>query len=158
MVLIGPLIKPDPETASPFQQFIARVTSQVLPRLEIGESMYCLIDEVTSDEVQKFIHLDFIFYHNINLKVERETLRRDHLRYHGGLKALTGSTMLEGMNSLEQNYSDVTTPYLLILGSEDKLSYIDGSKVYFMSQSPNIFDDNIPFLSLSCVGVSRVVG
>ena len=129
MVLIGPLIKPDPETASPFQQFIARVTSQVLPRLEIGESMFCLIDEVTSDEVQKFIHLDFIFYHNINLKVEREKLRRDHLRYHGGLKALTGSTMLQGMNSLEPNYSNVKTPYLLILGSDDKLCYIDGSKV-----------------------------
>ena len=60
MVLIGPLIKPDPETASPFQQFIARVTSQVLPGLEIGESMYCLIDEVTSDEVQKCIDLVFI--------------------------------------------------------------------------------------------------
>ena len=42
--------------------------------------------------------------------------------------------MLEGMNFLEQKYSDVTTPYLLILGSEDKLSYIDGSKVDFMSQ------------------------
>ena len=37
-------------------------------------------------------------------------------------------------NSIEQKYSDVTKPYLLILGSEDKLSYIDGSKVYFMSQ------------------------
>ena len=60
MVLIGPLIKPDPETASPFQQLMARVTSQVIPRLEIGESMYCLIDEVTSDEVQKCIDLVFI--------------------------------------------------------------------------------------------------
>ena len=66
---------------------------------------------------------------NFNVKVEREKLRGDQLRYHGGLKALTGNTLLEGMNSLEQNYSNVRTPYLLILGSEDKLSNIDGSKV-----------------------------
>ena len=66
---------------------------------------------------------------NFNVKVEREKLRADQLRYHGGLKALTGNTLLEGMNSLEQNYPIVKTPYLLILGSEDKLSYIDGSRV-----------------------------
>ena len=52
MVLMGPLIKPDPETASPFQQFIARVTSQVLPRLEIGDVD---INLVTSDQVRYFI-------------------------------------------------------------------------------------------------------
>ena len=51
---MGPLIRPDPDTATPFQQFKARVTSQVLPRLEIGESMYCLTDEITSDEVQSY--------------------------------------------------------------------------------------------------------
>lgn len=107
MVLMGPLIKPDPATASPFQQFLARVTSQVLPRLEIAGID---INMVTSDQV------------------ERKKLTGDQLRYHGGLKALTGNTLLDGMNSLEQNYSNVRTPYLLILGSEDKLSNIDGSK------------------------------
>ena len=40
-----------------------------------------------------------------------------------------GNTMLDGMSSLEQKFSNVKSPYLLILGSEDKLSYIDGSKV-----------------------------
>ena len=77
----------------------------------------------------------------INLKFEREKLRADQLRYHGGLKALTGNTMLEGMNSLEPNYSNVKTPYLLILGSDDKLCYIDGSKVDLMF---NTFDDKFP--------------
>ena len=52
MVLMGPLIKPDPETASPFQQFMARVTSQVLPSLEIGDVD---INLVTSDQVRYFI-------------------------------------------------------------------------------------------------------
>ena len=49
MVLMGPLIKPDPDTASPFQQFLARVTSQVLPRLEIAGID---INVVTSDLVR----------------------------------------------------------------------------------------------------------
>jgi len=109
MVLMGPLIKPDPKTASPFQQFMARVTSQVLPRLEIGGVD---INVVTSDPV------------------ERRKLIGDQLRYHGGLKALMGNTMLDGMNSLEQNFSNVKSPYLIILGSEDKLSNIDGSKEF----------------------------
>ena len=123
MVLMGPLIKPDPETASPFQQFMARVTSQVLPRLELGGVD---INVVTSDPVRP-VHLRHLM--NINVKVERRKLIGDQLRYHGGLKALMGNTMLDGMNSLEQNFSNVKSPYLIILGSEDKLSYIDGSKV-----------------------------
>ena len=49
---MGPLIKPDPDTASPFQQFLARVTSQVLPRLEIAGID---INLVTSDQVRYYI-------------------------------------------------------------------------------------------------------
>ena len=60
MVLMGPLIKPDPETASPFQQFIARVTSQVLPRLEIGDVD---INLVTSDRVRYFISTLLLYCH-----------------------------------------------------------------------------------------------
>ena len=66
---------------------------------------------------------------NNNAKVERRKLKGDKLRYHGGLKALMGNTLLDGMSSLEQKFSNVKSPYLLILGSEDKLSNIDGSKV-----------------------------
>ena len=96
-----------------------------------------------------FRHCYFIA---INLKVEREKLRRDQLRYHGGLKALTGSTMLKGMNALEPNYSNVKTPYLLILGSDDKLCYIDGSKVDLLSNNLMIT------LFLLFKGVLQVVG
>ena len=74
---------------------------------------------------------------NNNAKVERRKLKGDKLRYHGGLKALMGNTLLDGMSSLEQKFSNVKSPYLLILGSEDKLSYIDGSKV-----GSNVKDNN----------------
>ena len=60
--------------------------------------------------------------------------------------------MLKGMNALEPNYSNVKTPYLLILGSDDKLCYIDGSKVDLLSNNLMIT------LFLSFKGVSQVVG
>ena len=42
---------------------------------------------------------------------------------------MMGFTLLQAMTSLEQNFANVTTPYLMILGSEDKICNIEGSKV-----------------------------
>ena len=42
---------------------------------------------------------------------------------------MMGFTLLQAMTSLEQNFVNVTTPYLMILGAEDKICNIDGSKV-----------------------------
>ena len=42
---------------------------------------------------------------------------------------MMGFTLLQAMTSLEQNFANVTTPYLMILGSEDKICNIQGSKV-----------------------------
>ena len=39
------------------------------------------------------------------------------------------TTLLQAMTSLEQNIANVTTPYLMILGAEDKICNIEGSKV-----------------------------
>ena len=49
MVLMGPLIKPDPATASRIQIFLAKVASKVLPSLQIGSLE---TDLVTSDPVR----------------------------------------------------------------------------------------------------------
>ena len=62
-------------------------------------------------------------------KDEREKINKDELHHHGGIKAMMGFTLLQAMTSLEQNFSNVTTPYLMILGSEDKICNIEGSKV-----------------------------
>ena len=42
---------------------------------------------------------------------------------------MMGFTLLQAMTSLEQNFANVNTPYLMILGSEDKICNIEGSKV-----------------------------
>ena len=62
-------------------------------------------------------------------KDEREKINKDELHHHGGIKAMMGFTLLQAMTSLEQNFANVNTPYLMILGSEDKICNIEGSKV-----------------------------
>ena len=49
MVLMGPLIKPDPASVSRFQIFLAKVASKVLPSFQIGGLE---TDLVTSDPVR----------------------------------------------------------------------------------------------------------
>ena len=53
----------------------------------------------------------------------------DDLNHHGGIKALLGYVLLGAMSELEENFSNVKTPYLLILGSEDKICNVEGSQV-----------------------------
>lgn len=109
MVLMGPLVKPDPATVSRFQIFLAKVASKVLPSFQIGGLE---TDLVTSDPD------------------EREKINKDELHHHGGIKAMMGFTLLQAMTSLEQNFANVNTPYLMILGSEDKICNIEGSKEF----------------------------
>ena len=47
------------------------------------------------------------------------------------MKALLGHVLLESMTSLKENFESVKTAYMLIMGSEDKLCNIEGSKVKF---------------------------
>ena len=55
----------------------------------------------------------------------------DDLNHHGGVKALLGHVLLDSMASLQENFENVKTAYMLIMGSEDKLCNIEGSKVKF---------------------------
>merc|ERR1719350_666728 len=61
---------------------------------------------------------------------EREKINKDELHHHGGIKAMMGFTLLQAMTSLEQNFTNVITPYLMILGTEDKICNIEGSKEF----------------------------
>jgi len=109
MVLMGPLVKPDPRTASRFQIFLAKVASKIVPQFQIGGVDP---DLVTSDQEKK------------------EAFVNDDLNHHGGIKALLGYVLLGAMSELEENFSNVKTPYLLILGSEDKICNVEGSQEF----------------------------
>ena len=59
----------------------------------------------------------------------RDKIVSDDLNHHGGVKALLGHVLLDSMASLQENFENVKTAYMLIMGSEDKLCNIEGSKV-----------------------------
>ena len=56
----------------------------------------------------------------------------DPLHHQGGVKALTGHVLLQAMGQLEQRTADIQTPYLLILGAEDKICNVEASKVIIL--------------------------
>ena len=66
----------------------------------------------------------------------------DPLHHHGGVKALTGHVLLQAMGQLEQRFSDIQTPYLLILGADDKICNVEASKVIILGILYNICQSN----------------
>ena len=64
--------------------------------------------------------------------VRRALIASDPLHHHGGLKARTGHVLLQAMGQLEQRTADIQTPYLLILGTEDKICNVEASKVIIL--------------------------
>ena len=46
------------------------------------------------------------------------------------MQAGLGYVLLQSMAELEQQFENVKTPYFLILGAEDKITYVEGSKEF----------------------------
>jgi len=109
MVLMGPLIKPDPASASKLQIFLAKIACKILPNLQIGGVKD---DLVTSNQEW------------------REKFAADDLNHHGGVKAGLGYVLLEAMSQLEEKFSEINIPYLLIMGEKDQICYVEGSKEF----------------------------
>jgi len=107
LVLMGPLIELDPNLAGGPMKFMAMVMSKVWPSLSLKG-----IDPkmVTSDpDWQK-------------KKTE------DELHYQGGAKALHGHVLVTVLDSLPKQFSQVTTPYIIVHGAEDKVCSPKGSE------------------------------
>jgi len=109
MVLMGPLIALDPAMASPVKVLLAKLGSKVWPGFSMGG-----IDPklVTSDQAW----------------IDARTA--DPLIYHGGYKALHSHVLLMALKGLENKFVEVTTPYLLLHGVEDKICSPEGSKLF----------------------------
>jgi len=139
MVLMGPLIKPDPQSASRVQIFMAKIASKIVPTFQIGELN---VDLVTS------------FQEN------RDKIASDELTHHGGIKALLGHVLLESMASLEQNFENVNTPYIMLIGSEDKICNVEGSKEFHKmsgstDKSIKVIDDGYHHLYIEKEDIRR---
>ncbi|XP_062855154.1 monoglyceride lipase [Trichomycterus rosablanca] len=108
VVLIGPLILMNPESATPFKVFMAKVLNHMAPSLSLGS-----IDpkQVSRDPKQV------------------EAYETDELVYHGGMKVSFGMQLMAASSRIEKELPDITWPFLLLHGSADKLCDVGGSQL-----------------------------
>jgi len=107
IVLMGPLIKPDPNVATPVKKMLSKVLSGVLPSVAIGG-----LDEtgITRDESV----------------VKR--IQDDPLNWHGGMRLGMGNALLKAMEALEKDkcLEKITAPLLSFQGGQDKIVSPEG--------------------------------
>ncbi|XP_008316953.1 monoglyceride lipase isoform X2 [Cynoglossus semilaevis] len=110
VVLIAPMIKMNPESATPFKVFLAKVLNHVLPRLPLGS--------INS----KWVSRD---------KSKVEAYDADDLNHHGGVRVSFGWQLMGAAARIEKEIPTISWPFFLLHGDADKLCDIRGSKIMF---------------------------
>ncbi|OCT83358.1 hypothetical protein XELAEV_18025898mg [Xenopus laevis] len=108
LILISPLVLPNPQSATSCKVFAAKLLNYVLPNLSLGS-----IDP-------NFVSRD---------KKEVDAYTSDPLVYHGGLKVSFGVQLLNATSRVEKALPHFKIPVLLFHGTMDKLCDIRGSHV-----------------------------
>ncbi|XP_028264695.1 monoglyceride lipase isoform X1 [Parambassis ranga] len=114
VVLIAPLVQMNPESATPFKVFMAKILNHMLPSLSMGsiESKW-----VSRDQKQV------------------EAYDTDELNFHGGLRVSFGIQLMGAAARIEREIPSISWPFLLLHGDADKLCDIRGSKVMYENAS-----------------------
>eukprot|EP00736_Rhodelphis_marinus_P012017 Rmarinus@m.24502 len=105
-ILSGPAIIPDPATATPIAVSMAKICATVLPYLPVAR-----------------VNRDFLTH----CPEMREKHRLDPLINHSAVTARTAYSLLQGMDIVKGFAADVDFPYLIIQGTEDRLTNQDGA-------------------------------
>lgn len=114
VVLIAPLVQMNPESATPFKVFMAKLLNHMLPSLSMGS-----IDS-------KWISRD---------KRQVEAYDTDELNYHGGLRISFGMQLMAAVDRIEREIPSISWPFLLLHGDTDKLCDIRGSRMMYENSS-----------------------
>ncbi|MCJ8734805.1 hypothetical protein PDJAM_G00239570 [Pangasius djambal] len=110
MVLIAPMIQMNPESATPFKVFIAKVLNHMAPSLSVGSIDPKLISR-DPKQVQSY--------------------ESDELVYHGGLRISFGMQLMAASSRIETELPNISWPFLLLHGTADKLCDIRGSHLMY---------------------------
>ncbi|XP_028679857.1 monoglyceride lipase isoform X1 [Erpetoichthys calabaricus] len=110
VILIAPMVIMNPESATPFKVFLAKLLNHLLPSLTLGQ-----IDSKWVSRDQK----------------EVEDYEADELNYRGGLRISFGMQLMSATTKIEKALPDISWPYLLLHGTGDKLCDIKGSQLFF---------------------------
>ncbi|XP_062247558.1 monoglyceride lipase [Platichthys flesus] len=108
VALIAPMVQMNPDSATPFKVFLAKVLNHLLPSLELGNFE------------SKWISRD---------KTKVEAYDADELNYHGGLRVSFGMQLMGAAARIEKEIPSISWPFLLLHGDMDKLCHISGSKM-----------------------------
>lgn len=107
VVLMGPLIVANSEEATPSKIFLARLVSRILPYLAVAKLK---MDLLTRDEEMK------------------SRLRKDPLRYQGGIRARWAMACIETLLYFENHMPEVEWPFFILHGEKDTICSPEGSQ------------------------------
>ncbi|KAM6977330.1 monoglyceride lipase isoform 2-T2 [Aplochiton taeniatus] len=110
VVLIAPMVQMNPESATPFKVFLAKVLNHMAPSLSIGT-----IESKWVSRDQKKV----------------EAYDNDELNFHGGMRVSFGMQLMSAAARIEREIPDITWPFYLLHGDADKLCDIRGSHMMF---------------------------
>ncbi|XP_075039731.1 monoglyceride lipase [Mixophyes fleayi] len=108
LILISPLVLPNPESASSFKVFAAKILNHVLPNFSLG----CIDPNYVSRN-----------------KTEVESYSSDPLVNHGGMKVSFAVQLLNATARVEKALPHFNLPLLLFHGTTDKLCDFRGSQL-----------------------------
>ncbi|MBN3302069.1 monoglyceride lipase isoform X2 [Amia ocellicauda] len=108
VVLIAPMVQMNPESATPFKVFMAKLLNHLVPSMSLGA-----IDSKWISRDQK----------------EVQAYDADVLNYHGGLRISFGMQLMNAATKIEKALPGISWPFLLLHGDNDKLCDIKGSQM-----------------------------
>ncbi|KAI9531045.1 hypothetical protein NQZ68_000537 [Dissostichus eleginoides] len=108
VVLIAPMVQMNPDSATPFKVFMAKVLNHMLPSLTLG----------TIDS--KWVSRDM---------KQVEAYDADELNFHGGMRVSFAMQLMGAAARIEREIPSISWPFLLLHGDTDKLCDIRGSKL-----------------------------
>ena len=115
---MGPLIKPDPDTATPLNKLLAKILQFLAPKFALGK-----LDEdaITRD------------------KSVVKRVKADKLNWHGGYRARHTHVLLQSMDNLQNGIllRQIRVPILTFQGGQDRLVDPNGAKFLHQSVSSN---------------------
>jgi acylglycerol lipase len=110
VALIAPMVQMNPDSATPFKVFLAKVLNHMLPSLSLGtiESRW-----VSRDQKQVAAY------------------DADVLNFHGGMRVSFGMQLMGAAARIEKELPSIAWPFLLLHGDADKLCDIRGSRLMY---------------------------
>lgn len=107
VVLMGPLLVPNPSDATPIMKFLAKLVSRVLPHVTVANLN---VDLVTRDE-------DMI-----------ARFKKDDLRYTGGIRSKWAVAVMSTLDYIAEHVDQVQWPFIIQHGEQDKICMPTGSE------------------------------